>query len=459
MSLISLGCPKNLVDSEVLLGHAVGEGLVVARDPEDADIAVINTCGFIDSAKEESIQTILDVCELKKEGGLRGVVVVGCLSERYGNELRQELPEVDAVFGLSDYSRIPGILRKLALGEDGRGLCHEDAMGGRRKNESSDGQRLLLTPRSYAYLRIGEGCNHQCSFCAIPGIRGKMRSKPIEVLVEEARGLASSGVKELVLVAEDSTAYGMDWASTRKLPELLEGLAGVDGIEWIRVLYAYPHTVSRELSAQLRENPKVLPYLDIPIQHISSAMLRAMKRGVESAQVRRILDRLREEVPGIAIRTTYILGFPGERERDFQELYELTRDFRFERLGVFPYSSEDATPAAGLPDAVPGEIVEERVRRIMELSRQIIEERNRGLDGSELMVLVDGSVDPSESELPGEIRTVGRSYADAPEIDCRVLFREALPSGELVRARVTGTLGYDILAEPRSAAEHSGERR
>ena len=458
VSMISLGCPKNLVDSEVLLGHAAADGLLVAHDVEDSDVAVINTCGFIDSAKEESIDTILEVTELKKQGKIQGVVVVGCLSQRYGDELRNEIPEVDAVLGLSDYSRVPQLLKHIARGGDERFIA--PTQGGNLKDARSDTSRLVLTPRSYAYLRIGEGCDHVCTFCAIPGIRGKQRSKPIEVLVEEAQGLASGGVRELVLVAEDSTMYGMDWPGRqRRLADLLEALGTVDGIDWIRLLYAYPHTVSSKITEQLRENPKVVPYVDIPIQHISSPMLRAMKRGVSSEQVRKILDRLRDEVPGVAVRSTYIVGFPGETDQDFEELLALTKDYKFERLGVFPYSDEEGTPAHELDvERVPREVIDARIEAIMTASRANIEERNAGLVGREMRILVDGHLEggaptladgsAEDASLRARMRSVGRSYADAPEIDCSVFFESELTSGDFVDARIVGTSGYDLIAEP-----------
>ena len=356
VSMVSLGCARNLVDSEVLLGHVVEEGLQVVSDAEDADVVVVNTCGFIDTAKQESIDTILSVAALKEEANLKGVIAVGCLAERYGEQLKEQIPELDGVFGLSDYSGVPSVVRKIVNGSERRWTATVD--GGKPKGPRSDTKRCLLTPTSFAYLRISEGCDHTCTFCAIPSMRGRNRSKPIPVLVEEAESLAAAGVKELVVVAEDSTHYGMDSERKRLIHVLLERLAEVGGIEWVRLMYAYPHTVLPELTTFLREHPKAVKYLDIPIQHISSPMLRAMKRGVKSEQVRGILDRLREEVPGIAVRSTLITGFPGETEADFEALRALVSDYRFERLGVFPYSREEDTPAHDLPDQVPVDVAE-----------------------------------------------------------------------------------------------------
>jgi ribosomal protein S12 methylthiotransferase len=443
VSLISLGCARNLVDSEVLLGHAAREGFAIAREPLDADVVVVNTCGFIEAAKQESIDTILSACELKKDGAIKGVVVVGCLAQRYADELRKELTEVDAILGISDYSGVPGLIRKIVNGSPRRLVATVD--GGQPKTARSDVGRALLTPKSYSYLRISEGCDHSCSFCAIPLMRGRNRSKPMDVLLEEARDLAARGVAELVVVAEDSTAYGLDLHRKRSLHTLLERLSEIDGIRWIRLMYAYPHTVLPELTRVMRTNPKVVPYLDIPIQHISTPMLRAMKRGVSSQQVRDILARLRDEVPGIAVRTTLITGFPGETEADFEELLEFVCSYRFERLGAFTYSAEDGTPAADLPGAVDREVAEERRGRIMSAQRDIVVAHNRSLVGQTMEVLVDGKhPDPGAS---ADRAFVGRTARDAPEVDCSVFLPEGdLHSGDLVLARIVGTEDYDLLA-------------
>ncbi len=442
VALVSLGCARNLVDSEVLLGHAVEEGLLIVREPEDADVVVVNTCGFIESAKQESIDTILSVARLKEEGSLKGVIAVGCLAQRYGEELKESIPELDAVFGISDYSGVPDIVRRIVNGSDRRWSATVD--GGKPKGPRSDRKRMLLTPKSFAYLRISEGCDHKCTFCAIPSMRGRNRSKPIDVLVEEARDLAAAGVKELVVVAEDSTAYGLDFARRRLLHELLARLGEVDGIGWIRVMYAYPHTVGPDLTSVLRDHGKLVRYLDIPIQHISSTMLRAMKRGVSKEQVEGILWRLREEVPGIAVRSTMITGFPGETDADFAEALEFCARFRFERLGVFTFSQEEGTPAATLPEQVPAAVAEARRAELMAQQKAIMGRYQQGFVGRSERVLVDG-FDAKAKAL------VGRTFADAPEVDCRVLLPEgAAEPGEFVDARIVAAHDYELRAEPAS---------
>jgi len=436
VSMISLGCARNLVDSEVLLGHVVEEGLVVVKEPTDADVVVVNTCGFIETAKQESIDTILSVARLKEEGNLKGVIAVGCLAQRYGDDLRKNVKELDAVFGLSDYSGVPAVVRKIVNGSTRRWVAPVD--GGKPKGPRSDTKRFLLTPKSFAYLRISEGCDHTCTFCAIPKMRGKNRSKPIDVLVEEAKNLAAAGVQELVVVAEDSTAYGLDTTRKRQIHTLLEQLGEVEGIRWIRLMYAYPHTVLPELTTFLREHRKAVKYLDIPIQHIASPMLKAMKRGVSGEQVRGILDRLRSEVPGIAVRSTLIAGFPGETEADFQAAKELVTSYRFERLGVFPYSQEEDTPAALMPDQIPAKVTEARVAELMELQRSVMRSFHESLVGKTLPVIVDGY----DAEAK---RVVARTWADAPEVDGRVLLPKGCAEpGAMLDVTITKAHDYEL---------------
>lgn len=445
VSMISLGCARNLVDSEVLLGHVVEEGLQVVKEADDADVVVVNTCGFIESAKQESIDTILSVARLKKEGNLKGVIAVGCLAQRYGDELRKSVPELDAVFGLSDYSGVPAVVRRIVNGSSKRWVAPVD--GGKPKGPRSDTKRFLLTPKSFAYLRISEGCDHKCTFCAIPMMRGRNRSKPIEVLIEEAHSLAAAGIQELVVVAEDTTAYGLDLNRKRQIHTLLEQLGDVPGIQWIRLMYAYPHTVAPELTTFLREHPKAVKYLDIPIQHISSSMLKAMKRGVSGEQVRGILDRLRSEVPGIAVRSTLIAGFPGETEADFQAAKELVTSYRFERLGVFPYSQEEDTPAFDMPDQIPAEVAQARVAELMGLQREVMHGFHKGLVGKTLPVLVDG-YDAEAKQV------VGRTWADAPEVDGRVLLpKGAAEAGQMVQVKITEAHEYELTGKLAAATK------
>lgn len=450
VSMISLGCARNLVDSEVLLGHVVEEGLQVVKEPSEADVVVVNTCGFIETAKQESIDTILSVARLKEEGNLKGVIAVGCLAQRYGDDLRKNVKELDAVFGLSDYSGVPAVVRKIVNGSTRRWVAPVD--GGKPKGPRSDTKRFLLTPKSFAYLRISEGCDHTCTFCAIPKMRGKNRSKPIEVLVEEAQNLAAAGVQELVVVAEDSTAYGLDTTRKRQIHTLLEKLGDVDGIRWIRLMYAYPHTVLPELTTFLREHPKAVKYLDIPIQHIASPMLKAMKRGVSGEQVRGILDRLRSEVPGIAVRSTLIAGFPGETEADFQAAKDLVTGYRFERLGVFPYSQEEDTPAALMPDQIPAKVTEARVAELMELQRSVMRSFHESLVGKTLPVIVDGY----DAEAK---RVVARTWADAPEVDGRVLLpKGAAEPGAMLDVTITKAHDYELEALPVAAGDKAGDK-
>ena len=444
VAMISLGCARNLVDSEVLLGHAVEEGFLIAREPADADVVVVNTCGFVEEAKQESIDTILEVCKLKEQGNLKGVVAVGCLVQRYAEQLQQEIPEVDAFFAISDYSNVPQVIRRIVNGSVKRWSPTVD--GGRPKAPRNDANRVLLTPKSYAYLRISEGCDHTCTFCAIPKMRGRNRSRPFEVLVEEAGNLGRQGIRELVLVAEDTTHYGLDLYQERRIHELLEAIATSSGAAWVRLMYAYPHTVTPALTRVMRETPQVVRYLDIPIQHLAAPMLKAMKRGVSTEQVAGILHRLRDEVPGIAVRTTLISGFPGETEADHEQVLRFVEEYRFERLGVFTYSAEEGTPAADLPGHVAPEVAERRRGEIMQTQQRILEARNATLVGTTQQVLVDGR-DPAGKGF------VGRTQADAPEIDCVVRLPAAkLESGDLVATEITGVDGYDLLGRVVSLA-------
>ncbi|GJQ61688.1 MAG: ribosomal protein S12 methylthiotransferase RimO [Melioribacteraceae bacterium] len=395
IGVITLGCSKNTVDSERILSQLQANKFEISDDPNTADTVIINTCGFIDAAKEESVDTILEAIELKKRGDIKKVIVAGCLSERYKEDLKNEIPEVDSFFGTEDYE---GIIKNL---------------GGELKYELL-GERVVTTPKHYSYLKISEGCDNPCSFCAIPLMRGGHVSKPIESLVDETKRLADKGVKELVIIGQDTTDYGKDIYSKRNTAELLTKLSEVDGIEWIRLLYAYPSHFPDELIDVLADNPKVLKYLDMPLQHISDPVLKSMRRGITSRRTKELLYKLKERVPGITLRTTFITGYPNEGEAEFNELVDFVKDIRFDRFGVFNYSIEETTPAYILGDTISPEEKEERKRILMELQSEISLEKNRELVGTRMNVLVD--------DIEGEYY-VARSERDAPEVDGEVLIK------------------------------------
>ncbi|MEX0737286.1 MAG: 30S ribosomal protein S12 methylthiotransferase RimO [Bacteroidota bacterium] len=421
ISVITMGCSKNLVDSEVLLGQLAGNKVRVVEEGGDADIAVINTCGFIEAAKQESIDTILEAVRRKQEGKLKKVVVMGCLSERFAAELRREIPEVDAYFGshhLKEVVKELGIDYKVEL----------------------LGERMLTTPSHFAYMKISEGCDNPCSFCAIPLMRGGHRSKPFAEIVHEARHLASRGVKELMVIGQDTTYYGLDLQGGRTLDALLAELSAVEGIEWIRLLYAYPAKFPLSVLDVFRDHPKLCRYMDIPVQHASDDVLKSMRRGISNRALRDLLRTVQESVPGIALRSTLIVGYPNETERDFEVLCDFVREMRFHRLGVFTYSREEGTSAYGLGDPVPSEVKEERRSIIMQLQQEISEERNRGLIGQTVKVLLD--------RAEGE-HLIGRTEWDAPEIDQEVYVKNdgALRVGDFCDARVDDATEYDLYAE------------
>ncbi len=418
VKVITLGCSKNVVDSEVLLGKLAANGWSLARDGEEVEIAVINTCGFIEEAKRESVETILHAVGLKKEGRLRKVVVMGCLSERYAAELQRELPDVDAFVGANNMDAV----------------VH--ALGGDPKRELL-GERMLTTPQHYAYLKISEGCDRPCSFCAIPLMRGQHVSKPMERIEREARRLAALGVKELILIAQDSTSYGLDLYGRRKLPALLKLLGGVEGIEWIRLMYAFPTGFPDELLEEFSSNPRLCRYLDIPLQHVADPVLSSMRRGITAEGQRRLLERIRSAVPGIALRTTLIVGYPTEGEREFSELVDFVGEAAFDRLGVFTYSQEEGTHAGPLGDPVPHELKEERRARIMDVQRGISLRKNRMLVGKPLDVLIDRTEGGD---------AFGRTERDAPEVDNEVIVQNArgVFPGSFCTVTVTDAEEYDL---------------
>ena len=430
LNLITLGCSKNTVDSEHLAAQLAEAGYVITFDSDSrADVVVINTCGFIGDAKQESIETILAAVQAKEEGLIDELFVIGCLSERYADELRAEIPEVDQYFGVKDWAAIV------------------ERLGGRHKSEIET-PRLITTPRHYAYLKIAEGCNWKCGYCAIPLIRGKHISVPMEQILEEARNLAADGVRELMVIAQDTTYYGIDLYGERRLAELLEQLCRIEGIEWIRLHYAYPTAFPQDVIDVMAREKKICKYLDIPFQHISDNMLSAMKRRHTKAEAMELIARLRTAIPDIALRTTLLVGYPGETEEDVRELEQFVRDVRFERLGVFPYSEEEGTySATHLRDDVAEEEKERRVARIMRLQEDISLENNQRRVGDELCVIVDSR--------QGDYY-VARSEYDSPEVDQEILIpasQRQLRRGGFYRVRITSADNYDLYGEVLSAVK------
>ena len=433
---ISLGCDKNLVDSEVMLGILDEKGWTIVDDEEQADAIVINTCCFIHDAKEESIQTILEMAEYKKEGRLKALIVTGCLAQRYQKEILEEIPEVDAVLGTASYDKIAEALEQ-AL-EAGGYIRMEDI----NALPLPEAKRLVTTGGHYAYLKIAEGCDKHCTYCIIPKLRGSYRSVPIERLLKEAEALAGQGVKELILVAQETTVYGKDLYGKKSLPRLLRELCKVKGIYWIRVLYCYPEEVDDELIQVMKEEPKICHYIDLPIQHASDEILKRMGRRTSKSQLCGIIGKLRKEIPDITIRTTLITGFPGETESQQEELLDFVDEMEFERLGVFTYSPEEDTPAAQMEGQIPEEVKEDRKAQIMELQQEIAFDQAEEMKGREMLAMIEG-------KIADENAYVGRTYKDAPGVDGLIFINtdEELMTGDFVKVRVTGALEYDLIGE------------
>ena len=428
IGMISLGCAKNQVNAEHMLWLLRQAGYEISPDPDGAELVIVNTCGFIESAKTEAIDNILAMAQLKAEGRIQKILVTGCLAQRYQEEILQEMPEVDGVLGTGSYFDVANAVGQVLSGKRYKRFDDINA------DQSEDG-RILTTPEYYAYLKIAEGCDNHCAYCIIPKLRGKLRSRPIEELVKEAEQLAADGVKELIVVAQDTSRYGLDLYGERKLAELLRQLCRIDGLVWIRVHYLYPDEMSQELIDVLANEPKIVKYLDIPIQHINDDILRRMNRRGDINDARRLLLRAREM--GFTLRTTFIVGFPGETQEDFQQLMDFTREVRFDRMGAFKYSQEEDTPAAAMPDQVPEEIKEARLSQLMALQADISRELNEQRVGSVCRVLVTG--------FDGMLYT-GRSEMEAPDSDGSILFtapRELTP-GEFVRVRIVRADTYDL---------------
>lgn len=433
---ISLGCDKNLVDSEVMLGIIEKNGYRIVDSEEDADIIVINTCCFIHDAKEESIQTILEMAEYKKTGRLKALIVTGCLAQRYKEEILSEIPEVDAVLGTASYDKIAETIRR-ALERGGFvELSDINAL------PLVDTKRLVTTGGHFAYLKIAEGCDKHCTYCIIPKLRGNYRSVPIERLLKEAQELAEQGVKELILVAQETTVYGKDIYGEKSLHLLLRKLCEIKGLRWIRVLYCYPEEIYDELIKVMKEEKKICRYLDLPIQHSEDEILRRMGRRTTRQQLISTVEKLRREIPDIVLRTTLITGFPGETKEQHEALMDFVDEMEFERLGVFTYSPEEDTPAADFPGQIPEEVKEERRAELMELQQEIVFDRAEEMAGKELLVMIEGKVADEDAY-------VGRTYMDAPNVDGLIFVNtdRELMSGDFAKVTVTGAVEYDLIGE------------
>ncbi|MBI4169032.1 MAG: 30S ribosomal protein S12 methylthiotransferase RimO [Acidobacteria bacterium] len=446
--MVSLGCPKNLVDSEVMLGTLKAGGYAVTPDPAEADIIVVNTCTFIEPARRESVETILEMAEYKKAGRCRRLVVAGCMVQQNHDELKSAVPEIDALVGLNDIERIAEACSLEA------GARFEASRSVARYLYTHDAPRMLATPGHTAYVKISEGCDHACSFCAIPSFRGLQRSRPIPSIVEEARRLARGGVVEINLIAQDTTDYGADLGDGSSAADLIRSLDGVEGLRWIRVLYAYPNRITPEFIEALASCGRVARYLDVPLQHADAAILAAMRRGGNARGHMRLVETLRRRVPGIALRTTFIVGFPGETEDRFRALCRLVQEAEFDHVGAFAYSEEKGTAAARLPDDVPAEVKEERRAALMAIQEGIAARRNRAMVGRTVDVLVDGPHEESDLIL------CGRTEGQAPEIDGRVILTDSpgpLRAGDLVPVRIAEAHAFDlvgaaVLASPAGSA-------
>ena len=434
---VSLGCDKNLVDTEKMLALIRDLGVAFTDSQEEADIILINTCCFIGDAKEESVNTILEMAEEKKEGRCRALIVTGCLAQRYREEILTEIPEVDAILGTTSWEEIGSVIKRLLGGGEEHLSCFHD-LG----ELPAPARRVVTTGGYYAFLKIAEGCDKRCTYCIIPYLRGPYRSVPMEQLLEEARGLAEGGVRELILVAQETTLYGVDLYGEKSLPKLLRELAKIPGLYWIRIQYCYPEEITEELIQVIKEEEKVCHYLDIPIQHASDRILRRMGRRTTRREITERIRRLREAIPDIALRTTLISGFPGETEEDHEELLSFVDEMEFERLGVFPYSPEEDTPAYSYPDQIPDEVKNRRRDAIMELQQEIAFARCEEMKGKILTVMIEGKV-------ADEPVYVGRTYMDAPGVDGLIFINsgELFMSGDFVRVKVTGAAEYDLIGE------------
>ncbi len=433
---ISLGFDKNLVDSEKMLGMLAEKGFEFTDDEQEAEVIVVNTCTFIHDAKEESIQTLLDMGQYKIDGNLKALIACGCLAQRYHEEIREFIPEVDAIIGTTAIEEITAAVEEVLDG------VQKDHLKDIQYLAATKQKRIVTTGGHFAYLKIAEGCDKFCTYCVIPKVRGRFRSVPMEDLIKEAKELAAQGVKELILVAQETTLYGKDIYGKKCLPELLRKLCEIDGFYWIRILYCYPEEIDEELIAVIRDEEKIVPYLDLPIQHASDSILKRMGRRTSNADLRRIIGRLREEIPEIALRTSLITGFPGETEEDHQELYRFVNEMEFDRLGVFTYSREEDTPAANMPNQIDESLKQERQAELMELQQAIAFEKAEDMIGRVLLCMIEGKV-------ADEDVYVGRTYKDAPNVDGYIFIQTtaALMTGDFVKVQVTDSNEYDLIGE------------
>ena len=433
---ISLGCDKNLVDSEVMLGMLTSKGYEFTDDENEADVVVVNTCCFIGDAKEESIHNILEMAELRKAGDIKALIVTGCLAQRYKEEVQTEIPEVDAIIGTTAIDAIVETLEDVLAGQ---GHNHIEDIN---RTPVYDKSRIVTTGGHYAYLKIAEGCDKRCSYCIIPNVRGNYRSIPMESLLAEARKLVEFGAKELILVAQETTLYGKDLYGEKSLPRLLHELCKIDGLYWIRILYCYPEEITDELIETIRTEEKVCHYLDIPIQHASDNILKRMGRRTNQAELRNMIARLRERIPDICLRTTLITGFPGETQEDHEELMAFVDEMEFDRLGVFTYSAEEDTPAAEFEDQIEEEIKKDRQAEIMELQQEIAFEKAENAVGRTVLAMIEG-------RLPNENAYAARTYMDAPNVDGLVFVQTSreLMTGDFVKVKITGSYEYDLIGE------------
>lgn len=434
---VSLGCDKNLVDTENMLGILKDKGFEFTDDEMQADVIAVNTCCFIHDAKQESINTILEMAEHKKDAVCKALIVTGCLAHRYKDEITKEIPEVDALIGTSSYDKIAEVVLSVL---EGKGYsCVEDT----DRLPVVKNHRIMTTGGYYEYLKIAEGCDKHCTYCIIPAVRGNFRSFEMEYLLEQARYLADNGTKELILVAQETTVYGTDIYGKKALPELLRKLCRIDGLEWIRILYCYPEEITDELIQVIKEEPKICKYLDMPIQHSSDNILKRMGRRTTRQELVDVITKLRNNIPDIALRTTLITGFPGETEEEIDDLLDFVDTMEFDRLGVFTYSPEEGTPAASMTDQVPENIKEERRNRIMELQQEVSLDKSADMVGRVIPVMVEGKITDDDAY-------VGRSYKDAPNVDGYVFINTnaQLMSGQIVNVSITGSMEYDLIGEP-----------